>query len=64
MHGRLSVIQIDGYSDCTRFIIRNKYHAEKISIFLIKVVYSIKIYIEVYHLWLGSEKDIVNTKNC
>ena len=38
MHGRCSLIQIDGCGDCAKFTIRNRYHTKKISISLIKTV--------------------------
>lgn len=57
------MIQIDEYGDCARFNIRNRHCTEKISIFLMKMIYNIKIYVEVYHLRPGFGKNIVSTKN-
>lgn len=28
------------------------------------MIYNIKVYIEVYHLWTGSGKNKVNSENC
>ena len=64
MYGRRNVIQIHKCDDCARFTIRNSYYVEKILISLMKMVYNIKVYTKVYHLWPGSGNGIVNTKNC
>lgn len=64
IHSWHNMIQIDKCGNCARFTIRNKYCTEKISISLIKIVWNIKVYIEIYYLWLGFGKSIVSIENC